>query len=284
MFNYILYRFGQFIALSLPLKLAYRVAAFISDAHYLFAWQDRKTVRENHKAIFPEKSKAEISRIRLAMFRNFAKYLVDFFRFELMDKEYLRNNVHLENMHYFEEALSKGKGVVITTAHLGNWELGGVAMALSGYSFYVVALQHKHKIVDNFFNCQRESKGIKVIPLGKAAKKCLEVLKNNGMVALVGDRDFGNNGVVCDLFGKKTRLPQGPAAFALKTGACILPGFLLRNPDDSFILRMEKPIDFTDGGLKVRNTQEAIGVYRDIFEDYIRKYPDQWYMFKKFWI
>ena len=284
MFNYILYRLGQLISLSLPLKLAYSLAVFVSDTHYLFAWKDRKTVAGNLKTIFPEKSKKEIFRIRLALFRNFAKYLVDFFRFEKMDKQYIENNVRLENMHYFEEALSKGKGVVILTAHLGNWELGGAVMALSGYSFSVVALQHKHKIVDNFFNHQRESKGIKVIPLGRAAKKCLEVLKSNGMVALVGDKDFGDNGVVCDLFGKKTHFPQGPAAFALKTGACILPGFLLRNPDDSFTLRMEKPIEFTATKGQPKTIQEAICVYRDIFEGYIRKYPEQWYMFKRFWI
>jgi len=81
MFNYILYRIGQFIALHVPIKIGYKIAIFISDLRYLVARQDRIAVGENLRAIFPEKSEQEIRRIRRRAFRNFAKYLVDFFRF-----------------------------------------------------------------------------------------------------------------------------------------------------------------------------------------------------------
>jgi len=81
-FNYILYRIGQFIALHLPLNLAYRIAIIISDLHYIFAYKDRKAVGENLKAIFPKKSDGEICSIRIRVFRNFAKYLVDFSVFQ----------------------------------------------------------------------------------------------------------------------------------------------------------------------------------------------------------
>jgi len=284
MFNYLLYRIGQFIALHLPLKLGYKLAVFISDVHYIFADKDRRAVKENLKVIFPEKSDREILKIRIMMFRNFAKYLVDFFRFEKLDEEYIKNNIRIENIHYFEEALSKGKGVIVLSAHLGNWELGGVVVALSGYPFWVVALPHKYKKVDEFFNFQRESKGIKVIPLGKAARKSLDVLKENRILALAGDRDFTENGIVLDLFGKPTLFPQGPAALSLRTGASIVPGFMLRNKDDGFTLRMEKPIEFNPTGNKEKDLRELIAIYKIIFEDYIRKYPDQWYMFRRFWI
>jgi KDO2-lipid IV(A) lauroyltransferase len=218
------------------------------------------------------------------MFRNFAKYLVDFFRFEKLDAEYIKNNIRIENIRYFEEALSKSKGAIVLTAHLGNWELGGVVIALCGYPFWVVALPHKDKRVDNFFNSQRESKGIKVIPLGKAVRKSLDVLKENKILALVGDRDFSEKGMILDFFGKPTFFPEGPAAFSLKTGATIVPGFMLRNGDDSFTLRIEKPLDFIPTGNKERDLRELITRYKIIFEDYIRRFPDQWYMFRKFWI
>jgi len=294
MFGYILYRIGQFIALSLPLKLAYGIAILISDLHYIFADKDRLAVRENLKVIFPEKSGREIRKIRIAMFRNFAKYLVDFFRFSKLDTDYIKRNIKLENIRYFDEALSKGKGAIVLTAHLGNWELGGVVVSLLGYPLWAVALPHKDKRVNNFFNSQREGKGLRVIPLGKAVRLCLNLLKENKVIALAGDRDFTSKGVVMDFFGRPTFLPEGPAAFSLKTGAAIVPGFMLRNADDTFTLKIEKPLQFTRGNSKIHYRQEKedqdsdltglIKQYKTTIEDYIRKYPDQWYMFRKFWI
>ncbi|MDP2940728.1 MAG: lysophospholipid acyltransferase family protein [Candidatus Omnitrophota bacterium] len=282
MFNYLLYRLGQYLAMHLPLKLAYALAVFCSDVHYIFADQDRRFVKGNLRIIFPDKPLKEIYRIRREMARNFAKYLADFFRFEKIDAAYIKKNVRIENIRYFDQALAKGKGVIILTAHLGNWELGGVVIALSGYPFWAVALKHKNKRVDDFFNNQRESKGPKVIPLGRAVRKCLSLLKENKIIALLGDRDFTERGIVLDFFDRKALFPEGPAAFALQTGASIVPGFLLRNKDDSFTLRIEPPIEFIQSGDKKRDLPELILKYKAIIEGYIREYPEQWYMFKKF--
>jgi len=283
MFNYILYRIGQFIALHLPLNLAYKVAIFFSDLHYIFAAGDRRITRENIKVIFPEKSEREIRRMRIRMFRNFAKYLVDFFRFSKLDAKYIKENIKIENIHYIDEALSKGKGAIIVTAHLGNWELGGVVVALLGYPFWIVALPHKYRKVNDFFNFQRGSKGINVIPLGRAARQSLDILKENRVLALAGDRDFSEKGIVSDFFGRPAIFPPGPAALSLKTGAKIIPGFMLRNQDDSFTLKFEKPLEFISTGDKDNDLIGLTTQYRDIFEDYIRKYPDQWYVFRRFW-
>lgn len=295
MLNYILYRIGQAIALFVPLKIGYKIAQVVADLQYLFAANDRKAIKKNLKVIFPQKSNHQIRKIRRQIFRNFAKYLVDFFRFSKLDKEYLEKNIKIENIQYFDQALKDNKGVIVLTAHLGNWELGGTVIALSGYPFWVVALPHKNKKVNDFFNFQRESKGVHVIPFGKAARHCLSLLKENKMIALVGDRDFSAKGMLVDFFGKPTLFPLGPAVFSLKTHAAIVPGFMFRNPDDTFTLRIEKPINIDALGLplddgsqtdsaKEKNLLKIIDSYKIIIEDYIRKYPDQWYMFKRFWI
>ncbi len=280
MFSYILYRIGQFVALAFPLKVVYAVAVFVSDLHYLFADKDRAAVTENLKAIFPDKSEEEIRGIRIKIFRNFAKYLADFFRFSKIDAEYVKNNVKVENTRYLDEALAKGTGAIILSAHIGNWEWGGIVTALSGYPFYAVALPHKHKRVDDFFNSQREAKGMHVIPLGKAVRQCITLLNNNEVVALVGDRDFTEKGDVSIFFGRQAILPRGPAALSIKTGAAIVPGFVIRNNDESLTLRFEKPIQ--------RQPEDSIPELTrrctEIIEEYIRRYPDQWYMFRRFWI
>lgn len=291
MFNYILYRIGQFIALRIPLKAAYAIAVFISELHYLSSSADRNAVWENLKVIFPDKSNKEIRGIRRRMFRNFAKYLADFFRFPKVDKEYIRDNVKIENIHYFDQALKRGKGVIVITAHLGNWELGGGVIALSGYPFWVVALSHENQKVNEFFISQRQSKGIQVIPLGSAARQCLNLLKENKMVALVGDRDFTEKGIKVDFFGRETFLPLGPAFLSMKTQSSIVMGFMLRNPDDTFTLTIHKPIELNINEQNTQNQQnkeeyllKIIDSYKGVIEDYIREYPDQWYMFRRFWI
>lgn len=278
MFNYFLYRFGQTLALIFPTKMAYALAIFLSDLHYMFNFIDRRNVRNNLKVIFPEKNETQIHKIRRQMFRNFAKYLVDFFRFTKINKKYIEEKIKIKNIHYLDQALAKGKGAIVLTAHLGNWELGGVVIGLLGYPFYAVALPHKHKKVDDFFNFQRESKGVRVIPLGKAVKTSLNVLKENKLLALVGDREFTHGGIVVNFFGKSTAFPKGPAALSLKTEALIVPGFMVRNEDDSFTLQFEEPIEGQNYSLN-----DLVNRYKIIIEDYVRRYPDQWYMFRRFW-
>ncbi len=284
MFNYYLYRFGQFIALTLPLRIAYGFAVFLADLHYFLAFRDRKFVRANLRVIFPDRPIREIHKISRLVFRNFAKYLVDFFRFEKLGLEYIKRNIKLENINNFDEALAGGKGVVVLTAHLGNWELGGVVIAQLGYPFWAVALPHKNRKVNEFFVHQRNIKGVKVIAMGKAFRSCIAEIKNNHMVALVGDRDFSEKGIVIDFFGKPMHFPEGPAALSLMTGAPLVPGFMLRNPDDSFTLRIEKPIEFSPSGDKSKDLAGLVTAYKKILEDYIRRYPEQWYVFRQFWI
>lgn len=284
MIYYLLYKLGVFAVLHLPLKLAYRIAVFLSDLHFIFADKDRATVAANLRAIFPDKSLREIKSIRLAMFRNFAKYLVDFFRFPLLDKANIKKILNLVNLNYIDGALAKGRGAIILSAHTGNWELGGVGMALTGYPIGAVALPHRHKSVDNFFNTQRQKKGLIVMPLGRAARDCLKLLQENKIIALVGDRVFDVAGVHTEFFGLPARLPVGPAAFSLKTGAPIIPGIVIRNLDDTFTLKFEKPIDYTPTGDRDKDILQITSKYKIIIEDYVRRYPDQWFMFRKFWI
>ncbi len=280
MFNYFLYKLGQFIALRAPLKTAYKIAVICSDIHYVFANKDRFEINANLKAIFPEKTKKELSKIRIQIFRNFAKYLVDFLRFEELNTDYIRRKIIIENIHYLDEALKKGKGVVLLSAHIGNWELGGVVLALLGYPLWAVALPHKTKQVNDFFNAQREIKGMRVITFGKAARSCLKLLKENKIIALVGDKDFTKEaGIVVNFFGRASYLPKGPAAFAIKTGSPIIPVFMLRNPGDTFTLKFGEPVNCDSGSME-RITSEC----KNVIEELVKKYPEQWYMFKRFWI
>jgi lauroyl/myristoyl acyltransferase len=283
MISYFFYKFAEALALSLPLNFGYSVAVFISAGYYIFAFRDRKIVTENLRVIFPEKSKKEISSIRLRVFLNFARYLVDFLRFKKLDMDYIKNKVNIKGIENIKEGLKAGKGVILLTAHLGNWELGGVVVSQLGYSLLSVALPHKSKKVDEFFNEKRQSKGVDIFPLGRAAKACIKALKENRLIALVGDRDFSDKGRPAYFFGKIALFPQGAAVLSLKTGSLIIPGFMLRNRDNSYDLIFEKPLEFPLGVNRTQAIDFIINKCAGIFEKYINKYPDQWYMFRRFW-
>jgi KDO2-lipid IV(A) lauroyltransferase len=125
---------------------------------------------------------------------------------------------------------------------------------------------------------------MQVIPFGKAARQCLETLQKNRVLALAGDRDFSEKGLVLDFFGRPTFLPVGAAAFSLKTGCPIVPGFMVRDKDDKFTLRFERPVEYTPTQDRDKDLAEITKQCKTIIENYIRRYPDQWYMFRKFWI
>lgn len=284
MFRYILYRIGEFLSVSLPPKFGYKIAKTLSILHYYVSKADRIAVRGNIKAIFPEINEPLLKKYTKDVFINFGVYLENFLKFSKLDASYIEKNVIIEGIRYIDASLSLGKGLIIASAHIGNWELGAVALGLSGYSVNAVALPHNHKMVDAFFNGQREANNVSVIPIARAVRGCFEALAKNEIICLVGDRDFTQGGIVVDLFGKPTMVPRGPAVFSLRSKAPIVAGFTIRQDNDKFRLRFNPPIKFTPVGEYEKDVYSLTKLYLKQIEDCIRLYPGQWSMFRQFWL
>jgi len=281
---YFLYRLGVFLAMSLPITLSYSVAVFMANIYYFCSRKDRMSLIGNIDIVLGKSHPDnESRRIARAVFGNFAKYLVDFFRFQRIDKRYIDKYVKIDGLENIKDALARGKGVICLSAHIGNWELGGTILPFTGYPISAVVLTHKHKKINDFFRRQRMTGKVTPIEIGVALKSCYSLLRSNGMLALLGDRDFTKNGIQQEFFGKKTLIPKGPAALSYRIGSAIVPSFMIRNADDTFTLYLEKPIypDTSaeeDAAIKAL-TKECVSV----IESYIRKYPSQWYAFKEVW-
>jgi KDO2-lipid IV(A) lauroyltransferase len=278
MIFYWLYKICYLLAVRFPLKIAYGVAIFLSILKYYLSPRDRRAVIGNLRKILPEPELKKIHLYAKEVFVNFGKYLIEFFRVSHLKKEDLGHYFKIEGLEYVDEALKKGKGVIILSAHIGNWELGGIFMSLLGYPMFAVALPHRHPKVNELFNYQRERLGMIVVPsIGVALRRIYDALKKNHIVALVGDRDFANSGKKMSFLGEEKIIPKGPAVLAKRTGASIVPGFMIRQADDSHVLRFMPSLP-TDG------TEEAImKEYAGIIESIIRQYPAQWLMFREFW-
>lgn len=280
---YYLYKIAIFIAQKLPLRAGYKVAVFCADVYYLFARSDRGNLEENLKIALASNDTNVIDRHTKNIFRNFAKYLVDFFRFSMLPRDYLLRNVTIEGRVNVDKAIANGKGLILLSAHLGNWELGGGIIASLGYPFYAIALDHKDKRINDFFVKQRALIDVKIISIGAQLKNCFKVLRNNHILGIVGDRDFSNHGITANFFGRPTILPKGPAAFSMRTGAPIIPCFSIRTPEDRFKFIFEKAIDAVSTGNEEADMQSIIEQYAAVIERYIKSFPDQWYAFRKVW-
>lgn len=286
MLRYYIYKFGEFCVHHLSLSLAYGIANILSDIHYYFSFRDRRSVKNNLKVILPdEKNMTFLAR---EVFRNFGKYLVDFFRMQkTLNEDYIQKNIKIKNIDRLDQVLKGKKGGIFTTAHIGNWELGAAVLSFLGHPVVAVALPHKERPVNDLFDTQRERWGISIIPTNGAMRRCLEALKENKFVALVADRDFTQSGVEMDFLGKKALIPKGAAVFCAKTGAPIIPTFLIRNADDSFTMEFGEliyPPVVQEDVVTEELLYAIMQKYTAVIEEKVRQYPTQWLMFREFWL
>ncbi len=279
---YILYRIGYLLVMGLPLRLSYGIACLIADIYYFIAWRDRAALVANIKIILNDDVNDESAKhIARDVFRNFGKYLVDFFRFSKIDQEYIKKFVKVEGLKNIDAARSRGKGVIILSAHMGNWELGGLVLSSIGYPMSAVVLTHQNKRINDFFTRQRKVGKMRPIEIGITLKSCYTILKSNNLLGLMGDRDFTKNGLVIEFFGKKTLIPKGPGALSYRIGSAIVPSFMVREADDTFRLVFEEPIFPIHDQDEDAAIRDLTGRYLKVIESYISRYPTQWYVFKK---
>ena len=295
MFKYYLYKLAQFITNHVSRRTAYRIARVLSDIQYVFSFRDRRAVRNNLKVITG--GEGDIEAMTRQVFRNFGKYLTDFFRMSRdLDEEFIRRHVRIRNLERMDEALRAGQGGVSVTAHLGNWELGAAIVSMIHKPPIVIALPHKERPVNDLFNAQRESRGIIVVPSSNAVRRCLEGLKENRFVAIAADRDFTGHGLTMPFLGRRMHLPKGAAILSLKTGAPVVPIFLIPEEDGRYTLTIEEPVypppppqgpeAGKNGEKKVIPDEELAAFmrrYTSVIEEKIRRHPTHWLMFREFW-
>jgi KDO2-lipid IV(A) lauroyltransferase len=274
---------ARWLCLRLPLKTCYSIAVVCADIYYFFARGDRENLTRNLTIILETDDKELIKKHVKNIFRNFAKYLADFFRFSKLSRDYMLSHVIIEGKENIDKAMAKGKGAILLAAHIGNWEMGAAIVSSLGYPFFAIVLDHKDKRINDFFRYQRDVAGVKAISVGAQLKTCFKVLGGNNLLAIVGDRDFSGHGLKVNFFGRPAVLPRGPAFFSLRMGAPIIPTFVLRTKEDDFKMVFEKPLECESTGDRKEDIKNTMSAYVPVIEKYIKKYPDQWYAFRSVW-
>ena len=184
-----------------------------------------------------------------------------------------------------DDALAAGKGAILISIHLGNWELGGLGLADKGYRMNILTFREP----DAKYNAQQEQlrreRGINFIYVEReetsslAIVEAINALGRNEVLALLGDRDGSSHTVELDFFGRQVPIPLGAAYLALASGAPVIPVFVPLE-GERYAAIMEQPFYFrASHGERDRVVREGTQELVRLFERYIRAYPDQWYNF-----
>ncbi len=283
MLEYCAFWLAGWLSRTIPRHFAYWISLRMSDLYFFFDRRAREAVMANLRQVMAFKGRypteRELKLTARTTFQFFGKYLVDYFRFSRLSEADIKRLVVIEHPEYIDRARAGGRGVILVTAHLGNWELGGAVLAGLGYPLNVVALNQPSAKLNDFFQKHRRRRGMTVVAHGHAVKKLLGALKRNEFIALLADRDYSRRNDFAPLCGASACLPRGAVWLAEKTGAGILPGFMLRREDDTFLLRLYPPI-LPGEGMTQDVLQQRIC---EVLEDAISAYPHQWFMFERVW-
>jgi lauroyl/myristoyl acyltransferase len=281
---YPLFLAASFLTAFVPRRIGYAFAGLFSSIAYLLLPNRRRVMGANYAPVLGKApDDPEIQRIGKLSFRNYGRYLYDFLRLPHVSIDEIDRMVTLHVADDFLGALQAGKGMIFVSAHFGNMDYTATALVKHYVRMTVVAdmLQPK-QLMDHLVEF-RKKKGLTVVYNARAARSVIEALRRNeavGFLIDVGCRRAG--GIPVTFFGRQTMIPSGPALLALRTGAPIVVGYTVVE-GDRIQGYSSPPIYAKPTGDKEADVLRCSQALAAHFEDFIRRYPEQWYIFRPMW-
>ncbi|HWR05918.1 lysophospholipid acyltransferase family protein [Sporomusa sp.] len=267
----------------LPHSLILSAGKLFGRLYYRFAGkQRRRALKQITERLSLTHSEAEA--IIRSSFLKLGQTFLEVLQMPALNNENITERVTFENRHYLDEALAQQKGVVFLTGHLGNWEWFGAALALSGFPVADIIKRQPNAQHTRILNEHRQMFGIEIFASGTSEIiGAAKALKKGKLLAFFADQDAGYEGVFVDFLGKPAATYLGPAVFARKFKAPVVPGFIVRNPDGTHRILLQPPIYFEDTGNPDADLYNLTERMTRIIETAVKTYPDEWLWFKKRW-
>lgn len=263
----------------LPLPAANKLARAATRTLDLILPKLRRTARTNLSFAMPDASTAAREEIINAVFQSLARLLLAMARFPDLSAKNIGDWIGYEGLEHYHAAKSAGRGVLIATAHLGNWELSAFAHALMTEPMNVMVRPLDNPLLDRLVEWRRTLSGNRLILKRDAARLVIRALKNNEPVGILIDQNTSAaEGVFVNFFGRPACAGAAFVKFAHHSGAAVIPGFALWHArEQRYILRFYPQIQLT--GDVQRDTQAV----HSAIESVIRQHPDQWMWIHRRW-
>ena len=279
-----------FLTPRLPRPFLQWGARCVINTVFFFYPAPKRAVARNLEIVLGEPADSRLLR-RLArdVTHNLAYYWVDLLRFSHLPPERAREMLKgVSGRRHLDDARARGKGVVLITAHIGNWELGGALLGSQDEKISVIYVPDQFDHLEHFRSVSRRRSGVEEIAIEPGASffaslPALRALKDNEVVALQGDRDFDGSGVEVEFFGLPAPFPRGPVLLSLLTGAALIPIFIAYTDDLQVEIEIGEalPVEATgDRAADIRRTLEA---WSRVLEKAVLKWPSQWNSFYDYW-
>jgi KDO2-lipid IV(A) lauroyltransferase len=260
----------------IPWKLAMAWAEMMGSIGYFATSRYRNMAEKNLTIAYGDSlTAAQRKELSKKVFRNFSRIgLVEFLKAPNLTPSQLRTMMKVESFSQADEILARGKGMILITAHFGNWEMMARRAALDGYTFAVVARQSNDEDFNTLTDHLRESGGYIVHPRGGSPRPILKRLREGGIVAILPDQK--SDDVFVPFFGTVAGTTAGPAVLSLKTGAGILPMFAIRDTDGNYHVEFLPEIDTHSTGDLAKDSERIMADVTMAIETMVRRYPDHW--------
>jgi len=282
---YYLYRLGGLIVPKIPPTIGYAICRLIGGLLYKFNKQGRANIRLNLQRIMglqtPER---EINRRTRLAFNYILYNYFDLFRLPALNDQVVKRLVTVNGWENVEVALAEGRGIVMTSAHLGNIEVVLYAMLLRGLTITIPVERVAPPELFDYITALRSSKGLNLIPIDGPLLGLIRTLKKGGVAGLAGDRDITGTGPIVDFFGYPAQLPDGHVRLALRTGAPLVVGFSRRHPNHTYEAYFLPPYHPPATGTEEEKVVAGIKFILGEMEKAIRQTPEQWTVTVSIWV
>lgn len=242
----------------------------------------RGLVEENLRRAFPDADDARIARIAADSYRHLARESLATLAFGQHSAEEIRGLTRVVGLDALKAAIDRGRGVVMATAHFGNWEMGGACLAVRGIPTDAVVQRQRNPFVDRDITKVRDALGFRLIDRRHAPRLVTRALREGHVVGLLADQDASRSGVFVPFFGTPASTHRGPALFAIRSGAPLFFGVALRCPDGTYECRSHEIDADRSGPLEEAVVRLTAACTRKLEEE-IRGAPEQYFWLHRRW-
>ncbi len=269
----------------LPRGAARRAGAAVGAIAWRLLPRLRRTGLRNLELAFPGVSATEREGLLRELYRHLGWHLAEFCQMRRYTRENTSDLIRYEGLEHYLAARARGQGVLIVTGHLGSWELSSFWHSLMGHPMTLVIRRLDNPRIDRLVNSIRCLHGNRVVHKDDFARGLLSAMRCGDTVGILMDTNMTPpQGVFVPFFGIPACTASGLARVALRTGAAVLPGFLLWEPAESrYVLHFGPEIPLADSGEPEADAVENTARFTAAIEQFIRRYPDQWLWVHRRW-
>jgi Kdo2-lipid IVA lauroyltransferase/acyltransferase len=268
----------------LPLRTVRWLARLFADTLFFAVPIRRKLTMEQLRSAFPSMNDRTVRDTARASFRNLVITLFELMWTPRLTDEIIAREVRFPNRDVITRAHRRGHGLIFLSAHFGNWEWMAICGSrILGLSYLVIVHPLHNPGVNRLVEGYRTRFGTRIVPMGLSIRDIVRTLRDRGIVAILGDQSGPSNAVFVPFFGRPAATYEGPAAFALRTGAPVVMAYSLRQPDGSYdVLAEEIPTEDLAGATDA-NIRELTRRHVRALERMIAQRPGDWLWQHKRW-